>query len=278
MSKAAIRYCILFLCLFPLSAKAQISVVLPDSVKNSIAAVPEAQRDTIYRKWGNYYYARYTDDGMNKALDCYLAALKIARKYNHQEVVRMSYFDIGSVYDAMNVLVKAHDYYELFYQEQLTTHDPRRIFRSAYNLANIAAKARNSTEVSKYVSVMKDYLKKINDTGYLKRGNLVMANLMHRNHDTAQFLSYYKLLPADPGFKDEELAYGRLYAEASSNYLLLNGQGAAALEPLYKELAITRDSISLLTVLVGQLEQLGDYKGAFLTKKILEKRHRIKPV
>lgn len=266
------RYFLFFICLFPSLVKAQtIPAAIPDSARSVIEATPVEKRDSIYRRWGNHFYALYTEDGMNKALECYLAALKIAREYHHHETVRLSYFDVGSVYDAMNNYRKASAYYELFYNEQLNLNDPKRVFRSAYNLATVASKASDIPVARKYTTVLVHQISRIrDDKEFLDRGHLMIANLMSRNHDTAGFIHYYSLLPEHAVFKDDELAYGRLYAEAKSNYQYMKGMGAASLDPLLNELRITRDSVPILTLIVSRLEALGNYKDAYSYKKQLD--------
>ena len=258
-------------CLVALGANAQKAGLIPESGQPQLHSLKEEAQDTLYRRWGNYHYARYTQEGLGNALECYTTALKIATKYNHEEVILLSQFDLGKVYDALNDFNKAEEYYGLYYKAQLKRGDPKLIFRSAFNLSTVASKARDTAKALQYGRVMEEQLKAINDPAYKMAGNLLLAGVMSRNGDSKAFLSYYSLLPENATFRDSDLAYGRLYAEAKSNYLFFKGAGLASLKPLYDELAITTDSIPLLALVEERQEALGYYKGALETSRLIDR-------
>lgn len=262
---------LLFLCavLFANVSSAQPSY-LSDSLKKELGRIPSKYRDTFYYNLGGYYYGFRKHLYLRYAMDCYLRAMQIAQRNRNTEIINKCYFGLGSIYDATNNLPGAIKYYKLHHDAIAKTSNPQLIFRSAYNLAVVYGKAKDSANTYAYAIVMDRKLKEITDPAMLNNGYLLLANLMgqiNRQHD---FVRYFEQLPDHYVYKDEELAYGRLYAEAKSNYYRITGRQQDMALPLLLELVSTNDSIPLLELIIKAYALNGQYKDAFHYRKVLD--------
>lgn len=254
---------------FSFSSSAK-DLYLNDSLQHVISNIPEQYRDTFYYNLGSRYYSMYNHTYMLYATECYLKAMKIARKYDNTVMINKCYFGLGAVYDATNNLPWAVKYYKLYYDTEVQTADAERIFRAAYNLAVVNAKAKDSANTFHYASVMDMKLKYVKDSIFIRNGHLLLADLYYRINRKPDFINHYNQLPTGFVFQDEELAYGRLYAEARSYYYRLLDRKGEILEPLLSELARTRDSIPLLEMIIDNSEKDENYKLAYHYRKILD--------
>lgn len=268
--KALLRLRVLLfvlLCSFSASAK---ELYLNDSLLKIVNTIPERYQDTFYYNLGSYYYGMYNHVHMQYATDCYLRAMKIAQKYENTVMINQCYFGLGAVYDATNNLTWATRYYKLYYDTEEKSGDAKRIFRAAYNMAVVYAKAKDSSNTNLYATVMYDKLMQIGDSSLRVKGYVLLANLYYRINRKSDFITCYNQLPQGIVFRDEDLAYGRLYAEAKSYYYRLLDKDKDAISPLLSELAVTRDSIPLLEMIIANYERNEDYKSTYQYRKILD--------
>lgn len=260
---------LLFIVFFSNTATAK-APYLTDSLQIAVSKIPEQYQDTFYYNLGSYYYSRYEHIYMQYATDCYLNAMKIAQKYKNIPMINRCYFGLGAVYDATNNLPWAVKYYKLYYTSEIQSGIPERIFRAAYNIAVVYVKSNDSANTHKYAHEMENNLKGIKDSSFLYKGYLMLSVLYYRINSKSNFICYYNLIPSNYRFRDEDLAYGRLYAEAKSYYYRLVDKKGDVIAPLVNELALTNDSIPLLEMIIGNYEKNEDYKAAYKYRKILD--------
>lgn len=244
-------------------------VSIPDSSIYAINRLPRAQQDLAYIALGQYFYHYHDEASLERALLCYLEALSIAQASGHtKQVIQLSFY-IGSVYDALNIIPKATLYYERYYRA-LAAADPQK-WRAAYNLAIIYWKANDSSRSGHYLDTMHQLLPVIPDGRLRQKYQLILANACLKINRKEHFLQYFGQLPEDIHFHDSDLAYGRIFAEASSNYIQLQGgHHNAIMQPLMQELAQTRDSGEVLHLIVKKLGALKEYEDYFRYSQLYE--------
>lgn len=244
---------------------------LSDYANEQLKNVPPDRQDSFFLVQGRYYYAFYTRESYRRAMECYLEALRLAIKLKHQDVIIKCYFGIGSVYDANNNLPQAIRYYTMNYEGVLKERPFKaiNILRATYNIAATYAKAKDTQNTYHYTLKMGQMLNWVTDLEARENYRLLIAHTFEEIGKNDEFTEYFNKLPADIEFKDGELAYGRLYAEAKSKYALLTGKRDDVIAPLIKELAHTKDSIPLLNLLLKSYAALGDYKKAYECQQML---------
>jgi two-component sensor histidine kinase len=272
--KKAIRRYTCYLLLFfllhyagPLSAQ---KLFLSDSANLILKSIPEPSRDSFFYEQGKYYYAFYTRESYHRAMECYLEALRIAIKYNHQQVITRCYFGIGSVYDANNNFHEAIRYYKMHYDGVLMSRpfEVSKLLRATYNIAATYEKANNMDNAYLYALKMGEMVNWVTDLEQKQKYLLLIAHVLSTTNKE-QFLEYFKRLPDSVSFKDEELAYGRLYAESKSQYYIYTGKPEKAVDPILAELAHTRDSVPLLNLVIEYYALVHDYEKAYKYQQIL---------
>jgi two-component sensor histidine kinase len=244
---------------------------LSDYANEQLKNIPSDRQDSFFLVQGRYYYAFYTRESYRRAMECYLEALRLAIKLKHQDVIIKCYFGIGSVYDANNNLPQAIRFYTMNYEGVLKERPfkPINILRATYNIAATYAKAKDTQNAYHYTLKMGQMLNWIPDGEGRENYRLLIAHTFEDIGKNNEFTEYFKKIPTDIEFKDGELAYGRLFAEAKSKYALLTGKRNDVIEPLIKELAHTKDSIPLLNLLLKSYAALGDYKKAYECQQML---------
>lgn len=253
------------LTLFSLPAVKAQDAFLSDYAREQRKSIPLEQQDSFFLVQGKYYYAFYTRESYRKAMECYLEALRLAIQYGHQNNIVRCYFGIGSIYDANNNLPQAIRYYQMHYEGVLKARpfNAAYILRATYNIAATYAKAKDTLNAYHYTLKMGQMLGWIKDSAQLDNYRLLMAHTFSGIGKDDEFRQYFKPVAGHNDFRDGELAYGRLFAEAKSKYALLSGQQNEVIPPLLQELAHTKDSIPLLNLLHKSYAQLGHYKEAY---------------
>lgn len=244
---------------------------LSDYANEQLKSIPAEKQDSFFVVQGKYYYAFYTRESYRRAMECYLEALRLAIVYKHEDIIQKCNFGIGSVYDANNNLPQAIRYYKMHYEGvlKLRPFEASRILRATYNIAATYAKAQDTQNAYFYALKMKQMLQWEPDSLHREQYRLLIAHTLAAVGKQEEFAQYFSQIPADIDFKDDELAFGRLYAEASSKYALYRGKKEQAIAPLLKELASTRDSIPILNLLMKTYALTGDYKKAYECQQIL---------
>jgi two-component sensor histidine kinase len=244
---------------------------LSDYANEQLKNVPPEKLDSFFLVQGRYYYAFYTRESYRRAMECYLEALRLAIKLKHQDVIIKCYFGIGSIYDANNNLPQAIRYYKMNYDGVLKERPfkPINILRATYNIAATYAKAKDTQNAYHYSLKMGQMLNWISNQGDRENYRLLIAHTFAGIGKNDEFTEYFDKIPADIEFKDGELAYGRLFAEAKSRYAMLTGKRNNVIAPLLKELEHTKDSIPLLNLLLKSYAALGDYKKAYECQQML---------
>lgn len=244
---------------------------LSDYANEQLSTVPPERQDSFFLVQGKYYYAFYTRESYRRAMECYLEALRLALGYKHQDIILKCYFGIGSVYDANNNLPQAIRYYKMNYDGVLKTRPFRAIdiLRATYNIAATYAKARDTQNAYHYSLKMGQMLNWVSDSVQRGQYRLLIAHTFSGIGKEAEFAEYFGQIPVTFTFRDSELAYGRLYAEAKSKYALYTGKKDEVIPPLLEELQHTKDSIPLLNLLLKSYAALGDYKKAYECQQTL---------
>lgn len=250
--------------------KAQESL-LTDDTRELPRNIPAEQQDSFFLAQGRYHYGFYTRESFRKAMECYLEALRLAIQYKHQDNINKCYFGIGSVYDANNNLAQAIRYYKMHYDGVLKARpfDPVNILRATFNIAGTYAKAKDTGNAYHYTLKMGQMLGWIKDSVKLREYHLLIAQTFSVIGKNDEFEQYFSPIAGRTDFRDGELAYGRLFAEAKSKYAWLKGKRDEVIPPLLTELARTRDSIPLLNLLHKSYALLGRYKEAYECELLL---------
>ncbi len=238
---------------------------LTDYAREQQKNIPLEQQDSFFLAQARYYYAFYTRESYRKAMECYLEALRLAIQYKHPDNVSSCYFGIGSVYDANNNLRQAIRYYQKYYEDVLKKRpfNAANVLRATFNIASTYAKARDTANAYHYNLKMTQMLDWVKDPVKNDEYRLLIAHTFSVIGKDDEFSQYFAPLKDRTNFRDDELAFGRLYAESRSKYALLTGKRDEAIPPILQELARTRDSIPLLNLLHRTYAVLGMYKEAY---------------
>jgi two-component sensor histidine kinase len=263
----------LFYLLFLTGAARAQELFLSDSLDKVLNNIPDTQHDSFYFEQGKYYYSMHTRQGYHQAMECYLQSLKLALKYDHQEMIAKGYFGVGSVYDANSNIENALKYYTLHYDRilKLYPNDDLRLIRALYNLAMTYAKGYYNAECYIYIKKMEDILTNITDEYYRARYHLLITHLLGKLGDKASFYKYYQSLPTHITFSDSDLAYGRAYAEAKSLYYTYEHKPDLAKKALIDELGRTNDSIPILLTIINKLAEYKDFESAYQYQILLNR-------
>lgn len=261
-------YRILFIYLLALLAARPAVAQAPsqaDYVREQPRNIPPERQDSFFLAQGRYYYSFYTRESYRKAMECYLEALRLAIQYNHRENIVKCYFGIGAVYDANNNLPQAVRYYKMYYDGVLKERpfEPVNVLRATFNIASTYAKAKDTANAYHYTLKMGQMLSWITDSSRQSEYRLLIAHTFSVIGKNEEFKQYFQPVAAHTGFRDGELAFGRLFAEASSRYAWLRGKKDEVIPPILHELAHTQDSIPLLNLLHRSYAMLGRYKEAY---------------
>ena len=261
---------LVWLCLSPCFAYAQ-KPFLSEDANEQLKNLPIEQQDAYLLTQAKQYYAFYTRESYRRAMECYLEALRLAIKHNHPEIVNKCYFGIGAVYDANNNITQAIRYYKLHYQSTLKTRpfNAMAVLRATYNIAASYGKANDSINATYYALKMAEMVPWVNDSMQRAQYQLLIAQTFAVVGNDRDFVAHFNKIPSNIIFKDAELAYGRLYAEAKSHYAKIEGNTKEIITPLLKELQDTKDSIPLLNLVLKAYAGLGDYKNAYTYQQML---------
>jgi two-component sensor histidine kinase len=260
---------ILTLC--TLSAAQAQENLLTDYARAQQKGIPLEQQDSFFLAQARYYYAFYTRESYRKAMECYLEALRLAIQYKHTDNISQCYFGIGSIYDANNNLQQSIRYYQMYYEGVLRKRpfDPVNVLRATFNIAATYAKARDTANAYHYNLKMAQMLGWVKDSVRQSEYRLLIAHTFSVIGKDEEFAQYFAPIKDRTTFRDGELAYGRLYAEARSKYALQTGKRDEAIRPILQELAHTKDSIPLLNLLHRTYALLGNYKEAYECELLL---------
>lgn len=265
-----------FFILLSGESNAQYFPQLPDSLNRALKTIPEKDRDSLLFFKGQAYYAQHTTEGYRLATECYLGALQLATELKHTESIYQCQFGLGTVYEVSGNIPKAIEYYKLYYNEIFTRNVPLiGQIRAAYNLAVAYRKINDVAHTYKYAMIMDSLGKKQESEQNKANVNLLIADLMWYTGNKNEFVHFFKLIPGNMVFHDGQLPLQRMYASASSNYLILQGKDNESLQPLLEELKTTKDSSASLHLIFDNLYAAKRYKEACYFQELINKHTEI---
>ena len=245
---------------------AQIPAFLPDSVKKSLAHIPESLHDSVYLDIGNAYYSTFTDVGYSRALTCFNEAIRLSEKYQHHAKNIDALYGIGTVYDALgDDYAKALFYYQKAFDLHVrsTKNVP---YLWAFNLSYTYNKLGDSLNSTRYIQVVQDSFRKYypSDMYGWHLGQILTAYIHLQNHNIKGFMREFAKVDTTKAYKDRRFPYGRYFAVCRWRYAYEKGDYRQAIESMTFELANnTTDSAYLLPFLTDAYAKNGDYKAAY---------------
>ncbi len=266
---------ILFFLLFTtamLKLQAQQLPPLPDSVQVMIdtATNIEIKAEALLLA-GDIYYALYTTDGYNKAVEYYNKALKVAINGKSKSYEAYTYKALGGVYDALNgeYLPKALEYYKKYNELFLTDKSDTSSITGGYLLqANVLEKMGKKEECQRTIN---DALAVFNNNPRFERGmNVVLitgAFYMCQLNDYAASKQYFIRLTKDSSFfKNQDFPLRKYYLQTRMYHAKVETDYTTALnfgKIVLQEATNKSDSMEILSQLAPLAEKAGQHQRAY---------------
>jgi two-component sensor histidine kinase len=257
----------IMLCFYWLSTvKAQPLSFIPDSSKLAFSRFPESMHDSLYAEIGDAFYAQFTNEGFNKALDCFTEGLRLAEKYKHTALIQGLNYHIGAVYDAEgNQPEKILYYYKKNY-ELLGSRPDITQMQYVYCLAHAYNLMHDSVNSMRYINIItKDYRAFFErEPGSFARVDLLVTYLTMKNNNIRDFITHFEALDTSFQYQNGRFPYGRYFAVCSWRYAFEKGNYDKAIETIKAELINSpTDSSLLMNYLARAYAHSNNYQNAY---------------
>ena len=240
---------------------------LPDSAKQALAALPEAQHAAFYGEMGHKYYAKFNREGYNRALDCFREGVRLAEKYKQEDLTIGFFYAIGSVYDANGDEPDKILYYYKEALERSLKADPNASVNAfRYSVAHAYTLLKDSANAMFYLRFIERHVETMTDkkSEQFQKGNLLVAYLTMKNNNIPAFLKRFETIDISFAFKDGRFPYGRFFAICSWRYAFEKGNYDKAIEAILFELNNhTTDSLILMQFVASAYARKGDFQNAY---------------
>lgn len=238
----------------------------------ALSQIPEHRKDSFLLAQGDYFFELHNINGFQKAMQCYMQALKIAVEQQHQYFISKSYYGIANIFEVNNNLELASRYYNLNYHAALKTlpFNPGLILEAAYKIAATYNASGDSVRGSHYTLKMVPMLSWLKDDGQQQKFKLLIAHNFATIKRADDFLYYFKMVPTDAVLTDNHIDMKLILAQCQSYNALLHGDTAQIFAPLLNALRRTHDSVTLLKNIVTAYSQVGSYEKAFHYHALLD--------
>lgn len=265
--------CFWLLCFISLfntpSVSAQILEHLPDSVKKTMARLPEAEHDSVYFKLG---MSLITTEGITErrlqAIDCFKMAYSLAEKYGHKKNMVGFTHALGEVYDAdKNYPDQILYYYKKSYELGEIISKEYQMY-AAFDVAYAYGLLQDSVNSLKYLQIVDNYRQKFFKPGDEQWDNvsLMLANQALRNNQIPSFLKLFEPVNKNKDYKNGRFPFQLYFVFCSLEYYNLKKDYKSAIELMQSELKKKdSDTTVLLSFLANTYAKAGNYKEAYET-------------